>query len=152
MTSRSKSIRIRALFLYFTSLEFLTVFPTAIMTGSWWRRTLKCNPKPSHNSNFLKFSISRKLDQNCGRDSATVARGAHSRYDVIKYANELNHKRAQLDHAGTHLGKFGWNRPSSFAKRLCTDRQTDTQTDRQTPPVFRTRTITIHSVNENDWM
>ena len=42
--------------------------------------------------------ISRKSDQNCGRDSARVARGAHDRCDVIKYANELNHKRAQLDH------------------------------------------------------
>ena len=27
---------------------FLTVFPTVILTGSWWRRKLKCNPKPSH--------------------------------------------------------------------------------------------------------
>ena len=32
----------------FTSLGFLTVFPTVILTGSWWRRKLKCNPKPSY--------------------------------------------------------------------------------------------------------
>ena len=32
----------------FTSLDFLTVFPTVILTGSWWRRKLKCNPKPSY--------------------------------------------------------------------------------------------------------
>ena len=32
----------------FTSLDFLTVFPTVIFTGSWWRRKLKCNPKPSY--------------------------------------------------------------------------------------------------------
>ena len=31
-----------------------------------------------------------------------------------------------------------------------TDTHTDTHTDRQTTPVFRTPTITIHSVNEND--
>ena len=31
----------------FTSLEFLTVFSTAIWTGSWWRRKLKWNRKPS---------------------------------------------------------------------------------------------------------
>ena len=47
---------------------------------------------------LLKFSISRKSDRNCGRESARVAYGAQNRCDVIKYANELNHKRAQLDH------------------------------------------------------
>ena len=58
-----------------------------------------------------------------------MAHGAHDRYDVIKYANELNHKRAQLEHFGTHLGKFGWNWPSSFGKHTHIDRHTDTQTD-----------------------
>ena len=34
-----------------------------------------------------------------------MAHGAHDRYDVIKYANELNHKRAQLDHYSRDLNK-----------------------------------------------
>ena len=41
----------------FTSLDFLTVFPTAILTGSWWRRMLKCNPKPSFNSISSNFQF-----------------------------------------------------------------------------------------------
>ena len=32
----------------FTSLWFLTVFQTVISTRSWWRGTLVCNPKQSH--------------------------------------------------------------------------------------------------------
>ena len=32
----------------FTSLRFLTVFQTVISTRSWWRGTLVCNPKQTH--------------------------------------------------------------------------------------------------------
>ena len=41
----------------FTSLEFLTVFSTAIWTGSWWRRMLKWNSKPSFNSIYSNFQF-----------------------------------------------------------------------------------------------
>ena len=41
----------------FTSLEFLTVFSTAIWTGSWWRRLLKWNRKPSFNSIYSNFQF-----------------------------------------------------------------------------------------------
>ena len=65
------------------------------------------------------------------------ARIQNGRRDVIKYANELKMKRAQLDHCGTNVGKFGWNRPSSFAKRLVTDTHTHRQTDN--PGIFGPR-------------
>ena len=41
----------------FTSLEFLTVFSTAVSTGSWWRRKLKWNTKPSFNSIYSNFQF-----------------------------------------------------------------------------------------------
>ena len=57
------------------------------------------------------------------------------------------------------FGKFHWNLPSSFGERLSTDRQTHRHTHRHTHRrtdrqlrYFWTPTITIHSVNENDWM
>ena len=45
----------------FTSLAFLTVFPTVNLTGSWWRRKLKCNPKPSYAFyySYYKFQENR---------------------------------------------------------------------------------------------
>ena len=61
-----------------------------------------------------------------------MARGAHDRCDVIKYANKVKIKRTQLDYWATHLGKFGCNRPRSFGKRLSTGTQTHTQTHTQT--------------------
>ena len=71
------------------------------------------------------------------------ARIQNGRRDVIKYANELKMKRAQLDHCGTNLGKFGWNRPSSFAKRLSTDTNTDTHSSnpRKVGPLSKTRKL-----------
>ena len=78
----------------------------------------------------------KKVGQNCGRNSATVTRGAHGRCDVNKYDNELNHKRAQLDNQVTHFGKFDKNRASSFAVLARTDRHIDRQTDTQTTPGF----------------
>ena len=86
----------------------------------------------THIINFKKIG-SKLWPWQCPR-----ARIQNGRRDVIKYANELKMKRAQLDHCGTNLGKFGWNRPSSFAILTRTDRQTDrhththTQTDTQT--------------------
>ena len=41
----------------FMSFEFLTVFSTAILTGSWWRGNLKWNSKPSYNSIFSNFQF-----------------------------------------------------------------------------------------------
>ena len=41
----------------FTTLEFLTFFSTAIWTGSWWRRLLKWNRKPSFNSIYSNFQF-----------------------------------------------------------------------------------------------
>ena len=41
----------------FTSLEFLTFFSTAILTGSWWRRKLNLNRKQCHNSIFSNFQF-----------------------------------------------------------------------------------------------
>ena len=43
--------------LNYTSLEFLTVFSTAISTRSWWRRKLKWNRKQCHDSIFLNFQF-----------------------------------------------------------------------------------------------
>ena len=51
--------------------------------------------------NFLKFSISRKSDQNYGRESARLETHKHGRRDVINYANEPKHKRTPLDQWGT---------------------------------------------------
>ena len=38
--------------LNFTSFEFLTVFSTAVLTGSWWRRPFKLNSKHRKHKNF----------------------------------------------------------------------------------------------------
>ena len=45
----------------FTSLPVLTVFSTVILTRRWWRRLLKCNPKPSKTLEILhtKFEENR---------------------------------------------------------------------------------------------
>ena len=45
----------------FTSLPVLTVFSTVILTRSWWRRTLICNPKPSNPRRYphTKFQENR---------------------------------------------------------------------------------------------
>ena len=72
----------------------------------------------------------------------------NGRHDVNISSNSSKLKRAQLDLCETNFGKFHQNRPSSFAKRLWTDRQTDRQTHTQTLPVFFPETITIHLVNE----
>ena len=56
----------------------------------------------------------------------------NGRHDVIIWPNFSKLKRAPLDLWETISAKFRQNRPSSFAKRLWTDRHTDRQTDRQT--------------------
>ena len=58
----------------------------------------------------------------------------NGRHDVRFSSNSLKLKRTPLDLGETIFGKFHQNRPSSFAKRLWTDRQTDTHThtDRHT--------------------
>ena len=52
--------------------------------------------------------------------------------DVINYANELQHKRAQLDLYEKTLAKFHQHWPSSFGSRLYIDKYTNTHrhTDR----------------------
>ena len=85
--------------------------------------------------------ISRKSDQNCGRESATIFPIKMAAVDVINYVNEPKLKRTQLDPWGTISVKFRWNRHGSYGARLYTDTQTDTQTDRQTD----TRTTQVFS-------
>ena len=54
--------------------------------------------------------------------------------DVTIYANELKHKCAHIDLLGTIIGKFNWNRPSSFdlLARTNTHTQSHTQTQKYT--------------------
>ena len=77
----------------FTSLPVLTVFSTFILTRSWWRRTLICNPKPSNPRRYphTKFQENKpKLwPWQCHRFIYQ-----DGRRDVINYVNEPKHKRS----------------------------------------------------------
>ena len=72
------------------------IFLPPISTGSWWRRKLSYNHKPSNEQYYsVTYQIIRKSNQNCGRDSALVFFRKSGSRDVINYVHELKFKRSQ---------------------------------------------------------
>ena len=122
----------------FTLVDFLTVFPTAILTGSWWRRKLKWNSEPSFNSISSNFQFQENRIETV---VVTVPPWLVERMAVLTSSN-------MLMSLITNAHNDPVVPPNDSAQ---THTHTHRQTDKQ-PPIFRTPTITIHSVNENDWM
>ena len=81
----------------FTSLDFLTGFPTVILTGvddvESWNAIRNLAMRLS--TQIINF---KKIGSKLWPWECAPGEWIFGRCDVIKYANELNHKRAQLDH------------------------------------------------------
>ena len=70
----------------FTSLDFLTVFPTVNLTGSWWRRKLKCNPKPSY---AFYYSYYKFQENRIKTVAVTVPSCPHTNIAAVTSSNML---------------------------------------------------------------
>ena len=69
----------KGIFFRFISPSVVMIFPTVILIGSLWRRTLICDPLSNKK---LTYRISRKSGQNCGRDSTTIFSDKNGGRDV----------------------------------------------------------------------
>ena len=125
--------------LIFTSLRFLTVFQTVISTRSWWRGTLVCNPKQTHEP---KKTICQ-FEENCLK--ITTVRVPHKKTYKITVMTSSKQNFEKLKKVSSQIFvKIIWVNFHRFKPKIVEiinpDRQTDRQTDRHTD----TRTDRAH--------